>query len=149
MLIFQTLENGKHTLEQWFAHARNGEAYDPRTPAEIEQRREELKAILQKAYKNVKPPPANQNSAEAQAVNQNTKPDAFRLADFVGEDAARAINEPLPPHADAEYLRDYLRNSVQHVIDRFDEFYRSNNCPLPIAIHRRAIGEGRSAARRN
>ena len=83
------------------------------------------------ALHNDSPPPANQNSADPQAANQNTKPDAFRLADFVGEDGARAINEPLPPHVAAEYLRDYLRDSVQHVIDRFDEFYRSDNCPLP------------------
>jgi len=91
---FPTLENAKHTLEQWYEHARNGKAYDPRTPAEIEQDREQLQAI-RAAYQNVRPPPANQNTAEPIAEFLSLDDIAQRVQRII-DDSTREADETDP-----------------------------------------------------
>jgi hypothetical protein len=52
--------------------------------------------------------------------------DEAALAELLGENAHRAIHEPIPKGADDETLK-HLRENVEHTIDRLDELSRSTH----------------------
>jgi hypothetical protein len=52
--------------------------------------------------------------------------DQAALTEYLGENARRAIHEPIPRGADAETLKE-MRETVEHAIDRLDELSRATH----------------------